>query len=112
LGFKAEPLKKEVSVKEGIERTVKFLRRCYIDQKNCEQGLVCLEQYHEKLNKAMSTDLNPVFTGQPEKDGYDHGADAMRYVSKAFLEHMIGRSTGTVTTDDIAEWSKQYSRVG
>ena len=112
LGFKAEPLKKEVSVKEGIARTNKFLSRCYIDAKNCEQGLVCLEQYHEKLNKAMSTDLNPIFTGQPEKDGYDHGADAMRYVSKAFLEHMIGRSTGSVTTDDIKRWSKMYSRVG
>lgn len=112
LGFNAEPLKKETSVQEGITRTNKFLTRCFIDSKNCEQGLVCLEQYHEKLNRAMSTDLNPVFTGVPDKDGYDHGADAMRYVSKAFEEDMISQSVSNVTTDQIAKWTREYSRTG
>lgn len=112
LGFPAKPLAKERSVREGITRTIKFLHNCFIDSKNCEQGLVRLESYHEKLNKAMSTDLNPVFTGVPDKDGNDHGADGMRYVSKAFEEGLIGDTPNKITNADIAKWSKQYSRVG
>lgn len=112
LGFSTEPLKKEKSVKEGIERTCKFLRRCYFDAKNCEQGLVRLESYHEKLNKGMSTDINPVFTGVPDKDGNDHGADGFRYVSKAFEDNKIGRTIRGITNSQIAKLSKQYSRTG
>ena len=89
LGFNATALKKETSVQEGIVRTQKFLHSAYIDSENCEQGLVRLESYHEKLNKGMSSDMNPVFTGIPDKDGNDHGADGMRYVSKAFEEGLI-----------------------
>lgn len=112
LGFNARPLKKEKSVQEGIARTIKFLHSCYIDSANCEQGLVRLESYHEKLNKAMSTDMNPVFTGQPDKDGNDHGADGMRYVSKAFEEGLIGDTGPSVTISQINKWQQQYSRVG
>ena len=113
LGFNAKPLRIEKSVKEGIARTIKFLQRCYIDIKRCEPGIVCLEQYHEKLNKAMSTDTNPVFTGFPDKtDGYDHGADAMRYVSKAFVEHLITTHDSSASLADVKKWEKEYSRTG
>lgn len=112
MGFDVEPLKMERTVKEGIARTIKFLGRCYIDSIECAQGVVCLEQYHEKLNKAMSTDMNPVFTGFPDKDGYDHGADAMRYVSKAFMENKVSETPNRISAEQIAEWSNKYRRTG
>ncbi len=112
LGFNAVPLKVEKSVKEGIDRTIKFLPRCYIDDKNCAQGIVCLEQYHEKLNKAMSTDLNPVFTGVPDKDGFDHGADAMRYVSLAAQEGKLrSRANPGMTAQQSKDAWAKYRRT-
>ncbi len=112
-GYIAKPLAKETSINEGITRTIKFMGCAYIDQKECESGLVCLEQYHEKQNKAMSTDMNPVFTGSPDKDGFDHGADAWRYVSKAFTEGLIhNKRKSGLTNSQIAALSKKYKRTG
>ena len=112
LGLPVKALAKEKSVQEGITRTIKFLHTAHIDSKNCEQGLVRLEQYHEKLNKAMSTDMNPVFTGVPDKDGNDHGSDGMRYVSKAFEDGLIGEVKSTISLDQINKLSAKYARVG
>ena len=109
LGFTAEALKKETSVQEGIVRTQKFLHSAFIDSTNCEQGLVRLESYHEKLNKAMSSDMNPVFTGVPDKDGNDHGADGMRYVSKAFEAGMISSHDESQSRAAWQELKRKYA---
>lgn len=82
-GYHAQPLKKEQSVAEGIARTLKFLDRCRFHKTNCARLIECMEAYHEKKNKKMSTEDVPVFTGVPEKDGSDHAADMVRYASKA-----------------------------
>lgn len=82
-GYLAQPLKTEISVAEGITRTLKFLDRCRFHKTNCARLIDCLEAYHEKKNKKMSTEDTPVFTGVPEKDGSDHAADMVRYASKA-----------------------------
>ena len=87
-GFNVVALKKEIRVVEGIYRTNRFLDRCLFS-KACEFGLGRLAGYHEKLNKMMSTDDNPVYIGLPEKDGNDHGADALRYMSLAFDNGLI-----------------------
>jgi hypothetical protein len=83
LGLDAKPLPREHRVWEGIDRTEKFLHRCWFDRTNCARGIECLEQYHERKNKQLSTEDTPVFTGQPEQDWSRHGADGMRYVSMA-----------------------------
>lgn len=90
LGYYAEPLKKERSVEEGIQRTSKFLVTCKFDKDLCKYGLERAENYHERVNKRLSTEDKPIFTGEPEKDGNDHAADGLRYASKA-----VGRSSGS-----------------
>lgn len=90
LGFDVQPLPREASVvNEGIPRTRIFLSRCWFDATNCEAGIKCLENYKERSNKKLSTDDRMVFTGVPEKDGYDHGADALRYASMVFEKKLI-----------------------
>lgn len=108
LGFNCEPLAKEVKITEGIRRTQNFLDRCLFSA-NCKPGLDRVIAYHERINKQLSTDENPIFTGVPEKDGNDHAADALRYVSKAFEENKIRTSPG-VTKEQIAEWNRKYRR--
>ncbi len=110
LGWNCDPLGKDVRVKEGIHRTHTFLDRCLFSA-NCKHGLDRLVAYHERINKGLSTDENPVYTGAPEKDGNDHGADAMRYMSKAFAEHKISSPSKGMTVDEIRELSNRYRRI-
>ena len=81
--FKVTPLPREYRVSEGISRTKKFLSRCWFDEKECFRGIECVEYYHNRKNKMLSTEDKPVFTDTPAKDGHEHGADALRYVSMA-----------------------------
>lgn len=83
LGLKPTKLPLERTKQEGIERTKKFLSSCWFDKELCKKGIEHLESYHEKKNKLMSTEDKPVFTGVPDEDGHQHGADAMRYASLA-----------------------------
>lgn len=99
-GFNAVHLKKEVRVQEGIRRTQIFLDRCLFS-KECEFGLGRVVGYHEKLNKMMSTDDNPVYIGVPEKDGNDHGADALRYMSLAFEKGIVASDK---QVNDLTRW--------
>jgi hypothetical protein len=81
--YNTETLKREHRVTEGIKRTFKFLDRCRFNSVRCRRLIECLEGYCEKKNKAMSTEDRPVFTGVPEKNGTEHGADMFRYMSMA-----------------------------
>lgn len=110
LGYVCKQLATEVRVTEGIRRTLIFLDRCLFSA-NCKQGLERIVAYHERINKQLSTDDAPVYTGQPEKDGNDHAADALRYVSKAFNEHILS-TTEAVTLEQIKQWSERYRIVG
>jgi len=107
LNYSAKPLKMEGSISEGIIRTTRFLHRCWFDDENCELGIERLESYHERKNKAMSTEDNPVFTGVPEKDGPEHGADAFRYVSMAAASNMF--STSETSKSDWQALKEKYA---
>lgn len=107
-GFNAVSLRKEIRVSEGIYRTQRFLDRCLFS-KDCEFGLGRLAGYHEKLNKGMSTDDNPVYIGVPDKDGNDHGADAMRYMSLAFEERLIASDVDVAEQQKWRELQRKYA---
>ena len=109
LGFNCVVLAKEIRVFEGIERTRRFLDLCYFSE-SCEIGLGKCEAYHESINKRLSTDENPIYTGVPEKDGNDHAADGLRYVSKAAKEGMLRSSaTGGMTKQRWKDLKAQYA---
>lgn len=105
--FNVKPLPRESRVNEGIERTRQFLDRCRFHKTKCARLIECLEGYHERKNKQMSTEDAPVFTGTPEKDGTDHGADMVRYASMAVKK---GISGGGMTADESKEIWDRYKR--
>lgn len=106
--FNANPLKKEHGVNEGIQRTRKFLDRCRFHKTKCARLIECMEAYHERKNKLMSTEDKPVFTGEPEKDGTDHGADMVRYASKA-VEKL---GSATMTAEQSEEiWARHRKPI-
>lgn len=109
LGFKCETLAKENKVFEGIERTRRFLDVCFFSE-SCKIGLGKCEAYHERINKQLSTDENPIYTGLPEKDGNDHAADALRYVSKAAKEGKIrSRASAGISKERWRQLKAQYA---
>jgi len=104
LGLNPTKLPLERTVQEGIDRTRKFLNSVWISEELCGKLIEHLEAYHEELNKKMSTEKNPVFTGVPAKDGHQHGADATRYASKAVK--MVD-SSSRMTADEAKEiWAR------
>lgn len=106
-GYMATPLPKEHRVDEGIQRTLKFLDRCRFHKTNCARLIECLQAYHERKNKQMSTEDKPVFAGVPEKDGTDHAADMARYASMA-IEYC--RSEGRMTKEEVRRLDAKYRR--
>jgi len=100
--FNVIPLPKERRVNEGIQRTNKFLDICRFHKTNCARLIECMEAYHERKNKLMSTEDKPVFTGEPEKDGTDHGADMVRYASMA-----VKKISSDMTAEEAEEiWQR------
>ncbi len=112
LGFSCKVLEKERSVIEGIVRTQKFLDVCYFSD-DCKIGLGRVAGYHEKINKGLSTDENPIFTGSPEKDdGNAHGADALRYVSLAAQSGLLrSRANPGMTAQQSKDAWAKYRRT-
>lgn len=78
----------ERSVDDGIARTNEFLQSCCFnvvegDADGCGLGLDRLAGYQQAVNRNMSNEDEFVFMAHPMKNGCEHGADAMRYASKA-----------------------------
>lgn len=107
MGLNPHKLPLERTVQEGIERTRKFLSSCWFDEVLCKEGIEHLEAYHEKKNKLMSTEDKPVFTGVPDDDGNQHGADAMRYASLAVR---LVDSGSRMTLEEIRESKARHRR--
>ena len=86
LGIKVLLLPRE-RVDAGIERCRKYLQRSFIDTKNCEYGIKCLEGYRKTYNEKLN-----VYSDTPLHDWSSHGADAFRYMCQA-IELYQGNSS-------------------
>ena len=106
--YNVVPLKREYRVNEGIARALKFLDRCRFHKTNCAWLIECLQDYHEKKNKSMSTEDKPVFTGKPEEtQPARHMADMVRYASMAVK--LV--DSGGMTAEEAEEiWQKHIGR--
>lgn len=57
---------------DAIDAARQFLGLCWFDEKNCEQGIRCLDNYRKKWNEALAT-----WSGEPLHDWASHGADSL-----------------------------------
>ncbi|MBA7641202.1 hypothetical protein ES703_48878 [subsurface metagenome] len=107
--FNVKPLPRENRVNEGIERTRQFLDRCRFHKIRCARLIKCLEGYHEAINKQMTTEDHLVTKGFPCKDeGFDHGADMVRYASMAVKKGLSGVG---MTADESKEIWERHRRL-
>lgn len=73
----------------GIDSVRSMLNRCWFDEKKCDQGIRCLENYRKDWNETLGT-----WRGQPRHDQYSHGADAFRTLATGL--HYITNSNTQV----------------
>lgn len=73
LSFRVAP---KLSLESGIEAVRMILSRCWFDEKRCEHGLKCLENYRKSYNEKFR-----VYGDKPVHDSTSHGTDAFRYLA-------------------------------
>lgn len=73
LTFRVAP---KLSLESGIEAVRMTLSRCWFDEKRCEHGLKCLENYRKQYNEKFR-----VYGDKPFHDYTSHGADAFRMLA-------------------------------
>lgn len=56
---------------DAIDAGRQFLGLCWFDEKNCEQGIRCLDNYRKKWNEQLAT-----WSREPLHDWASHGADS------------------------------------
>lgn len=73
----------------GIYATRKHLKGCYMDAQGCKDGIVRLEGYRKKFNRAEGR-----YIDQPDKaNGCSEGADAFRQWAQAKELGMVAEAT-------------------
>jgi hypothetical protein len=72
---------KKTPIADGIEAGRVLMRRVWIDEQGCDQGITALEQYRKDWD-----DKRQVFRDHPLHDWTSHCADAWRYFAVAFDE--------------------------
>lgn len=72
LGFKVEVLPRD-NVGDGIEAVRRLLKMSLWDRDRCAKGLDHLRNYRRKYDKTHDR-----FLEEPDKNGHDHAADAVR----------------------------------
>lgn len=103
LGFKVEVLERpRQGIGDGIEATRRLLKMSYWDRERCALGLEHIRAYRRKYDK-----VHDRFLEEPEKDGHDHAADAMR--TAAMGRAKISNEAGGTWDDKVLNYQFQYA---
>ncbi len=71
----------KVSIEDGINAVRMLFHRFWVDERNCERGLLSLQHYRRDYSDKLG-ELKP----QPVHDKHSHGADALRYLSLSLAD--------------------------
>lgn len=88
LGIVFETVPCNADVSGGIDSVRNLLGGCWFDEKKCEEGIKCLENYRKEWDAKAG-----LFKARPFHDWTSHGADAFRTYATA---HLLGMIKSTV----------------
>lgn len=71
LGIKFTIIPRIEDKADAIDAARQFLGMCWFDEKNCEQGIRCLDNYRKKWNEQLAT-----WSREPLHNWASHGADS------------------------------------
>jgi len=84
LGLEFQIMSRPPSIYEGIELARTILRQCWFDERNCERGITCLENYRKDYN-----DKPRAYSTKPRHDEFSNGADAFRILATSYRQGLI-----------------------
>lgn len=99
LGIKFETVPCNIDVIGGINSFRNILGLAVFDEKKCEPGIKCLENYRKEWD-----DKNGLFKSKPCHDWTSHGADAGRTLSTA---HALGMIRAAALTSPRENFNRQ-----
>jgi len=88
LGLEFQILPKPFSIFEGIEASRSILRQCWFDERKCERGINCLENYRKNYNEKTRA-----YSTKPRHDEWSNGSDAFRMLATAYRQGLINSSS-------------------
>ena len=65
---------------EGVQATRQFLPMCWINEEDCHQGVLCLDNYRKEWD-----DKRGVYKSTPRHDWASHGAKALETLARSSL---------------------------
>jgi len=74
---------KRHAIDDGIEAVRRLFPRFWIDETNCDRGLICISDYTKVWD-----DKKMMFQDKPLHNYASHGCDALRYFAMGFKESM------------------------
>jgi hypothetical protein len=84
VGIKFEAVATNVDLLGGIEQCRRLLPQAYIDERKCEKGIKCLENYRKEWDEKHGC-----YKGKPLHDWCSHGADSFRTMAVAYFNKQI-----------------------
>jgi hypothetical protein len=91
MGINLLPVQR-VALIPGIDAARNILNRCWFDERNCAQGVKCLENYKKEWN-----DRAGCWSSQPLHNWASHGADAFRTLATGMTLVMNAQTTNERT---------------
>ena len=88
LNYRVAP---KLSLESGIESVRMILSRCWFDEKRCEYGVKCLENYRKDYNEKYK-----VYSDRPHHDWASHTADAFRMLAVTEADFRPDQGVGDI----------------
>lgn len=82
MGIRFQVVKRH-KIDDGIEAVRRLFPRFWIDETNCDRGLICISDYTKVWD-----DKKMMFQDKPLHNYASHGCDALRYFAMGFKESM------------------------
>lgn len=83
----------QLPIDDGIEAVRNILPSCWFDEKNCDEGIEALKQYHKEWD-----DDKHCFRDKPEHDWSSHAADGFRELAQSVKSAMKKAQKPQTTT--------------
>lgn len=102
LGLEFQVMPRPPSIYEGIELARSILRQCWFDERKCQRGIDCLENYRKNYNEKTRA-----YSTKPRHDEFSNGADAFRMLATAYRQGLIRSSDVMLANRVVIPWSKK-----
>ena len=115
LGFDCEIVPAPKSDYGGLEAVREILIRCFLDDRNCKNGISAISSYHYEKNIKKSTADREYFSRDPVHDWSSHGSKALQTLAlwiklinpekpvKENINNYAGYTTGVLIEDSDAK---------